>query len=97
MAWLNMVILVYLLLVNMTAVCLTVYDKKAAKKHRRRISENGLMLTALLGGGIGMYLTMLLIRHKTKHPKFMVGIPVIILLEAGLLGVLIYYYHGGTV
>ena len=38
-----------------------------------------------------MYVTMLLIRHKTKHPSFMVGIPVIMLLQAALLVALVWF------
>ena len=52
-----------------------------ARKNRRRVPENTLLLTAALSGCIGMYLTMRIIHHKTKHPKFMIGIPVIFFLE----------------
>lgn len=95
MVWLNGMILAYFVIVNIIAVCLTVYDKKAAKKHKRRISEKGLMLTAVLGGSIGMYLTMLAIHHKTKHKKFMVGLPVIIIIEAICFLLLIFFFRGG--
>lgn len=64
--------------VSIMAVVLTVYDKRAARLHKRRISEKTLMLIAFFGGAIAMYLTMLLLRHKTKHKKFMVGLPIMI-------------------
>ena len=94
MAWINGLILAYIVLMNITAVCLTVYDKKAARKHKNRIPERTLMLTAVFGGSVGVYLTMLIIRHKTKHQKFMAGLPLIILAQAVLIGVLICFFHG---
>jgi len=49
-------------------------------KHRTR--ESTLLLLSALGGSVAMLATMLIIRHKTKHVKFMLGIPLIILLQA---------------
>lgn len=63
------------------AVCITVYDKYAAKRKRTRVPEKVLFLTALCGGSLAMYVTMLVIRHKTKHKRFMVGLPVIIAVQ----------------
>lgn len=60
------------------AVCITVYDKYAAKHKKMRVPEKMLFLTALCGGSLAMYITMLIIRHKTKHKRFMVGLPLII-------------------
>ena len=71
----------YLAAISVFAVLLTVYDKHAARKGKWRISESALLCTAALGGSAAMFLTMLLIRHKTKHIKFMAGIPLIILLQ----------------
>ena len=63
---------------SLLAVCLTVYDKYAAKRKKARIPEKTLFITALFGGSLAMYITMLVIRHKTKHKRFMVGLPLII-------------------
>lgn len=63
------------------AVCITVYDKYAAKHKKLRVPEKALFLTALCGGSLAMYITMLVIRHKTKHKRFMVGLPLIILAQ----------------
>jgi len=95
MAWLNFIVIIYLIIVNITAAFMTVYDKKAARKHKRRIPEKELMLIAFLGGGIGMYLTMRKIKHKTQRRKFMVGIPVIVIAETVCFIVLIFFFHGG--
>ena len=65
---------------------LCIYDKIAAKhnpKHRTR--ESTLLLLSALGGSVAMYLTMQLIRHKTKHIKFMLGIPLIIIVQIAIL------------
>lgn len=72
---------VYLVVVSLLAIKLTVSDKRAARKGSWRIKEKTLLFVACLGGSIAMLVTMLSIRHKTKHAKFMVGIPVIIALQ----------------
>ncbi|MCR5627379.1 MAG: DUF1294 domain-containing protein [Lachnospiraceae bacterium] len=56
-------------------------DKKKAERDAWRISEFTLFLVAILGGSIGSILGMYVFRHKTKHPLFVIGMPVIILLQ----------------
>jgi len=51
------------------------------------LNEKTLFLIALILGGIGIYIGMYLFRHKTKHVKFTVGIPLII-----ILNILTIYY-----
>jgi len=75
----------YLAVINIVSIVFTVVDKKAAIKRKRRISEKTLILLAALGGGIAMYITMIGISHKTKHKKFMIGIPVVVTIEAMML------------
>ena len=78
-------LIVYIAIISIISVIVTVYDKtaaKVAKKHRTR--ESTLLLLSLLGGSVAMLVTMLLIRHKTKHPKFMIGIPAIIVIQAAV-------------
>ena len=72
---------IYLALINVTAVIVTVHDKNAAQKGAWRVKERTLMLISALGGAPAMYLTMLTIHHKTRKPLFMIGIPVIFILE----------------
>lgn len=60
-------------------------DKFAAQHQKRRVPEKVLFLLSALGGSVGMYLGMFTFRHKTKHWYFVIGIPAIILLQAGLL------------
>lgn len=81
----------YLAVVNIWAFALMYIDKRRAKrKGARRIRERTLFLSAILGGGLGAFLGMWIFRHKTKHWYFVVGIPVIALLEAAA-GIWIYF------
>lgn len=85
-----LILVIYLLLINLTAVILTISDKKRALNGRWRISENTLMLIALFGGAICEYITMKSIHHKTKHAKFMIGLPLIIFIHLVLIILTIY-------
>ncbi len=80
---------IYLAVISLIAFFLTLHDKRAAKKHQWRVKERTLLIVAALGGSVSMLLTMLAIRHKTKHAKFMVGIPALMLLQiAAMIGVM---------
>ena len=59
------------------------WDKRAAKRGRKRVPEAGLFLLAAAGGSLGGMLGMLLFRHKTRKAKFYLGFPLIFLLQAG--------------
>ena len=83
--------LVYLLIISIVAFAVTVYDKWAAvQKPQERTRESTLLLLSALGGSVAMLLTMLGIRHKTKHMKFMIGIPIIILLQLALTAAVLF-------
>ncbi len=60
-------------------------DKQKAKRHKWRISENTLILISILGGSIGSIIGMQLFRHKTKHVKFKLGLPIILIMQIILL------------
>lgn len=81
----------YLIIINLAAAVVTIFDKLRAIRHGRRIPERTLLLLAALGGSPTMMATMLLIRHKTRHLKFMLGIPVIMILQAAVC--LFIYLH----
>lgn len=85
-------ILNYFLIISIFTFLITAYDKIAAKRlPKHRIRESFLLILGILGGSVAEYLTMLLIRHKTKHKKFMAGLPIIIVLQIILIGVCIYF------
>lgn len=60
-------------------------DKSLARNRSRRISEKALFTVSAIGGAAAMYITMLFIRHKTKHKRFMIGLPLIIIAQAAVL------------
>ena len=74
-------LLIYLLLINALGFVLMLVDKWKARKKRWRIPESTLMWIAALGGSIGSLLGMYTVRHKTKHLKFTVGIPLILVVQ----------------
>ena len=76
--------LLYLLLINAAAFVLMLADKRKARKNRWRIPERTLILSAALGGSIGALLGMYTFRHKTKHLKFTLGIPAILIAQISL-------------
>ncbi|MEE3492110.1 DUF1294 domain-containing protein [Ruminococcus sp.] len=82
---------IYLIIINLIAVIVTIHDKRAAVKGTWRVKENTLLLISALGGSPAMYLTMLLIRHKTRKPKFMVGIPLILIAELIIIYLVLHY------
>ena len=85
------ILAIYLILINLITVIVTIYDKLCAVKRRWRVKESTLLLLSALGGSICMYITMLLIRHKTRHIKFMLGIPLISIFQL-LIAFLIWRY-----
>lgn len=86
---------VYLIIVNIYAFAITVYDKRIAERNgqtgqkKRRVPERTLLIAAAAGGSLTMYITMKKIRHKTQHRKFMLGIPAIMAGQVLLLAALI--------
>lgn len=76
------ILLIYESLISLISILVCIYDKWAAKhRPQNRTREATLLWLSALGGSIAMLITMLLIRHKTQHKKFMVEIPLIILLQ----------------
>ena len=77
----EVIILSYIAVVSVFAIVATAYDKYASSRSLARIPEKSLFAIAAVGGAAAMYLTMLLIRHKTKHLSFMIGIPAILVFK----------------
>ena len=78
-------IIIYLLIINIIAFLAMFIDKKKAEKDRWRIKESTLLTLALIGGSIGSIAGMYTFHHKTKKPRFFIGIPVIIVLQIMLI------------
>ena len=73
--------LIYLLAVNAVGFLIMHYDKYLATNNLWRIPEKTLLGLAVIGGSLGCLLGMYSARHKTKKPKFSIGIPVILLVQ----------------
>ena len=74
-------LIAYLLLINAASLLIMLIDKRKAIKNRWRIPEKTMFTVAVLGGSLGVYAGMQLFRHKTKHAKFYIGVPVILAIQ----------------
>ena len=81
---------IYLGAVNIIGFLIMGIDKLKARKRGFRIPEATLFLVALMGGSVGSIIGMYLFRHKTRHRKFTIGMPIILLLQIALIAFLIF-------
>lgn len=88
-----LVFFAYIIVISLCSIVVCIYDKKISKRNnvKLRIPEKSLFIWSAVGGSVAMYITMHLIRHKTKHVSFMVGIPVIFVLQVVVIGALAYF------
>ena len=77
-------LILYLALINLTAFLLMGADKSRARRGLWRIPEKVLFLSAVLGGSAGAIGGMFFFRHKTRHLRFRIGLPAILLLQIAL-------------
>ena len=82
-------ILTYLLITNLLGFFIMLIDKQRAIHKEWRIPEKTLLGISFFGGAIGMLLGMSCFRHKTKHKKFTIGVPFILLMQVVLI---IFYF-----
>ena len=87
------ILLAYIAVMSLVSIVVCIYDKKISKKNKveLRIPEKTLLILSALGGSVAMFITMLIFRHKTKHVKFMLGIPVIMILQAAAVAAVLYF------
>ncbi|MCR5686200.1 MAG: DUF1294 domain-containing protein [Lachnospiraceae bacterium] len=90
-----LIIAAYLIIINAAAFVLFGIDKKRAKSSEWRIPEKTLFAAALLGGSTGAIAGMYIFRHKTKHWYFVIGMPLILILQ--IVGAVLYLRYGGPV
>ena len=81
---------IYLLVINAVSFIIMHYDKYLAKNNKWRIPEKTLIGIAAIGGSVGCLLGMYSARHKTKHPKFTIGIPVLLIVQILVTSLLLY-------
>ena len=85
------ILLSYLTIINAVGFAFMLVDKRRAKQKRWRIPEATLMGIAALGGIVGSLLGMYAFRHKTKHTKFTIGIPAILILQIAAAVAIVAY------
>lgn len=84
-------LVIYFIVVNIAGFISMWYDKRLAQQNSWRVSEKTLLMIAVVGGSIGSLIGMHKFHHKTKHVKFMYGIPVIIFLQIAII--IIYKFN----
>jgi uncharacterized membrane protein YsdA (DUF1294 family) len=84
-------ILIYFLIINLFGIIINCADKIKAKHNKWRIRESTLWITGLIGGATGSYLTMKIIRHKTKHKNFMIIMPLLMIIQIFAMAYLYFY------
>ena len=89
-------VIYYLIITNILTFTAFGIDKAKAKSKKYRTPEALLLTLAAIGGSAGALLGMLLFHHKTLHPKFAVGVPLILLVHIAI-GVLLYFHFGWPV
>ena len=78
------VLIYYLLGINLLTFFVYGIDKWKAKRDKWRVPEATLLMLAALGGSVGALLGMFVFHHKTKHKKFLIGVPLILLAQLAL-------------
>ena len=78
-------ILLYLIIINAAGFALMLVDKYQARKNLWRIPESTLITVCAIGGSLGCLVGMYAVRHKTRHPKFTIGVPVILAIHVALI------------
>ena len=83
-------LILYLLIMNAAGAVSMLMDKRKAKKKLWRIPETTLLGIAALGGSVGSLIGMYVFCHKTRHIKFTLGIPAILIAQLILAWVLLF-------
>ena len=74
-------LLIWLIFINIITYIIYAIDKYKSMHHKWRIRESTLIMLAVIGGSVGALLAMYTVRHKTKHNKFRIGVPVILAVQ----------------
>ena len=71
----------YLIIINVLSFIIMGIDKHNAIKNKYRVSEKSLFILSIFGGAIGTFIAMFVFRHKIRKKAFIIGIPLIIIIE----------------
>ncbi len=86
------ILIIYFIIINLVTFFVFGIDKRKAIKQKWRISEFTLIMLCVIGGSFGGLLGMKVFRHKTKHSKFYIGVPLIIIIQLIICGIILYKY-----
>lgn len=81
-------LLLYVFVMNLSGFFLMWTDKRRAIQKKYRVPEKVLFGISLLGGSVGTWAGMYAFRHKTRHWYFVIGMPLILLIQLGIAGLL---------
>ena len=84
------IVIAILLLINIASFALYGSDKVRARRHKERIPERVLLGIALLGGSLGAGLGMWIFRHKTRHMRFVVLVPLLVAVHLYIVYLLMF-------
>lgn len=84
-------IIIYFVIINLLAFCMYGIDKQKAVRGKWRIPEKTLLFLAVIGGSVGAFFGIRLFHHKTKHPKFYIGVPLIFVVQAVVAAAFLTY------
>lgn len=82
-------LIIFWLSINIFGFALTAYDKAKAKLKAWRVPEKWFFILAFLGGAWGIWAGMFVFRHKTKHTSFIIGIPLLGVLNVFLIKIIL--------
>ena len=86
----SVVSIIYMVVMNIVGFLVMGADKMKARKHRRRVPERNIFIISIISGSVGVLAGMYTFRHKTRHMKFVIGIPVIIAAQI-IVGIVLTY------
>ena len=86
-------LIIYFFLMNIVTLVTFWIDKNLAQNNKSRIQESTLVLLSALGGAAGGLAAMYLFRHKTKHWYFVLGMPIILIIQLVIISLVLGKYY----